>query len=157
VQAPSTTSSNREKRPSDDFLDPCEEIENGIYDVLSDFALPTSWFSLNRVLAAVESDIGKDVEKMGWTEKGKRVSFYWSATHYNALIKATDELGLDKGRHDKKEFELEEKNRLEKIQKGKNVNPYPNLMHLPEAQSLTGCVLKKWLQFKRNTQSSYRC
>lgn len=151
VQTPKDSSSERGKRPSDDFLDPCEEIENGIYDVLSDFALPTSWFSLNRVLGAVESDIGEDVEKKGWTEKGKRVSFYWSATHYDALVKATDELGLDKGRHDKKEFEHKEKNRLEKIQKGKNVNPYPNLMHLPEAQSLIGCVLKKWLQFKRNS------
>ena len=157
VQTPNGDSSERGKRPSNGSLDPCEEIENGIYDVLSDFALPTSWFSLNRVLAAVESDVGKDVEKMGWTKKGKRVSFNWSATHYDALVEATDELGFDKGRHDKKEFEIIEKNRLEEIQKGKNVNPYPNLMHLPEAQGLIGCVLKKWLQFKKNSQFSYRC
>jgi hypothetical protein len=85
VQAPSAGSSERKRHLHDDYLDQCNiDINSTILDVLSDFAQVTSWPSLNRILGAVELDVGKKVEHMGWAQKGKISRFRWSATYYDA-------------------------------------------------------------------------
>jgi hypothetical protein len=146
VQTPAVL--ERETQLSD-FLDPCEELEKGTYDVLSDFALVASWTSLQRILKTVESDIGKNVEKMGWAKKGKRARFFTSATHYDALVEVEDDyLGSDRGRHPKYEYEKKAEAKAEQVKKGKKERNIPPVMHLPEAESFIGCVVKEWLKYK---------
>jgi hypothetical protein len=151
VQAPSAESSERKRHLHDDYLDQCDkDINPTIYNVLSDFALVASWTSLQRILRAIELDTGKNIEKMGWAKKGKRDSFFTSATFHDSLAETEDDyVGLDRGRHPKREFEKIEEAKLEEIRKGKKERATPPVWHLPEAESFIGCVLKKWLEFKR--------
>ncbi len=131
-----------------------EEIDRIVFDALYYFAQVTSWFSLYKIYELIAFDIydesgNKATNKMikdGWVDEGELNHFLFSAQYYDVVGGAKDaHLGLESDQHSWAQYLKD----LRKPKRSKADTPQDSIMHLPEAETLIGNILEKWLKSKQ--------